>query len=258
MGSIKLNYKEFHENGLAQAPLLVILHGLLGSSTNWSSVARELAQKYHVLNVDLINHGLSPHSDTMDYQSMAAQVLSLLSFEPRPVTIMGHSMGGKVAMWLALNHPERVEKLVVVDIAPVTYEHDYEWIFAALKGLDLAQLKQRKQADEALMTLLPDPMLRGFLLQNLTRNEGRWSWRMNLPVIHARIKHILGFPSGGGTYIGPSLFIAGELSEFISATEQQQLCQSFTAAQVKTIKNAGHWVHAEQPQPFMEALWSFL
>lgn len=259
MGSIKLNYKEFHENGLEQAPLLVILHGLFGSSANWRSVARELAQKYHVLNVDLINHGLSPHSDSMDYPSMAADVLALLSsFESRPVTLMGHSMGGKVGMWLALNHPEHVEKLVVVDTAPVTYEHDYEWIFTALKGLDLAQLDNRKQADEALMALLPDPVLRGFLLQNLTRHEGRWSWRINLPVIHASIQHIMGFPCRGGSYTGPSLFVAGELSEFITATEQQQLHQLFPAAQIKTVENAGHWVHAEQPGPFMEAIWSFL
>ena len=258
MDIIKLNYKEFHENASADAPLLVILHGLFGSSANWSSVARELSASYQVFNVDLRNHGQSAHTETMGYEQMAADVLALLSSLSRPVTLMGHSMGGKVAMWLALNHPECVEKLIIVDIAPVTYKHDYEWIFDALESLDLAKLKDRKQADELMAKQLPDPMLRGFLLQNLRRDEGCWSWRINFPVIRAALDEIMGFPEALLTYPGSSLFIAGEQSEFIAAAGQEQIKRLFPVANVVTVKNAGHWIHAEQPKAFMEVVWPFL
>jgi esterase len=192
--TVDLNYRE-QGNG----PALLILHGLFGSAANWGRIARELAADHRVIVADLRNHGASPHAPDTGYPAMAADVAALLErLSPdAPVTLLGHSMGGKTAMRFALEHPGRVARLLVVDIAPRAYRGNQDDVAAALRRLDLDALPSRAAADARLAQWIPDPSLRAFLLTNLVQAEGRLRWRINLPVLADGLAEIEAFPTPG-------------------------------------------------------------
>lgn len=254
--TLPLAYREYG----AGKPLL-ILHGLFGSGMNWRSIAKGLAARYRVVAPDLRDHGDSPHTDAMEYALLAQDVLALLASQRlTPAAVMGHSMGGKVAMVLALNHPHAVERLIVVDIAPVVYRHDYRGILDALSQLNLATLRDRREADQRLAESIADPRLRAFLLQNLRQGAHGWRWRINLRTIAADIRAIMAFPTVGATrpYRGKTLFIRGGRSPYIRPAYQRSIERLFPNARMHTIEDAGHWLHAERPQAFVKTVQQFL
>ena len=243
-----------------EGPPLLVLHGLFGSSTNWRSAARHLARAHRVLLVDMRNHGASPHAPAMDYGSLGADVAALierLGLE-RP-TVMGHSMGGKAAMRLALDLPERVGALCVVDIAPAPSAHDHTEVIAAMRAVDLDAIEGRGAADAALAAHVEDPGLRGFLLQNLRSGPDGLFWRIALDAIEAAHDDLLAFPEPAGVrYDGPCLFVRGERSDYVLDAHRDAIARLFPAAEVRTVPGAGHWVHAERPQAFLETVEPFL
>jgi esterase len=236
---------------------LIILHGLFGSGTNWRSVSRRLAGDYRVFSVDLRNHGDSPHTDTMSYPEMADDVRALMDDQGLDAAVvLGHSMGGKTAMRLALESPERVARLMVVDIVPTPSREDHGPVIDAMTALDLAAVGSRGDADSRLAAALPDPGLRQFLLQNLRSGPGGFSWRINLPAIRSSLPKLLDFPGGDAPwrYPGPTWVLRGEHSGYVLPEHQGAIHALFPRAQMVTIKGAGHWPHAEQPARFGEAL----
>ncbi len=244
--------------GESDRPPLVILHGFLASGRNWLTIAKALSDRFWVLLPDLRNHGASPHHPIMDYPVMAADMLGLLDrLELPEAAVLGHSMGGKVAMWVALNHPERVSKLLVADISPKKYTHDFNDILTALKALPLASLSSRKQADEHLRASIAKPSLRQFLLQNLKLEDGSFHWRVDLDILRDAGPMISGFPDSTGyyPYSDETLFVFGEQSGFLDQAAIQSL---FPSATISMIAEAGHWLHAEQPVRFLEIVGRFL
>jgi pimeloyl-ACP methyl ester carboxylesterase len=251
-----LYYREFG----AGTPL-IILHGLFGSGTNWQTVARQLSERYHVYTPDQRNHGRSPQLAAMDYPGMATDLSAFIAAHAlATVHLVGHSMGGKVAMVYALEHPERVRSLTVVDIAPVRYAPSFESLIHALQAIPLAQIKSRSEADAALAVSVEDAALRQFLLQNLVVRDGVYHWRINLDAIAANVELLLGFPDfpPETVYVGPTLFIAGARSNYIRDGDWHAILGRFPDATLRTIPDAGHWPHAEQPERFIETLRGFL
>ena len=248
----------FEEYGEASAPALIILHGFFASSRNWRKIARKLAEHFHVYVIDMRNHGDSEHSLTMDYPSMAADIELFL--DTRQLTsahLLGHSMGGKVAMWLALSNPECINKLIVADIAPVSYRHSFDNLIQALKQLPLEQLTNRKQADSLLSGPIPESSFRQFLLQNLILKQGKYQWRIDLDIFANTADNIIAFPDTGtlSAYPDKVLFLAGETSNYIV---KESVSNLFPNAEIKKIAKAGHWLHAEQPDAFCAAVNTFL
>lgn len=254
--SLTLSYREFGE-GLP----VVILHGLFGSARNWQSIARRLAQTYHVLTPDLRNHGDSPHARSMSYAEMADDVAMLVeSRVSGPVTLIGHSMGGKVAMHFALAHPGRTRRLAVVDVAPVPYAHDFNSILEGMMSLPVAQLSSRKEADNFLARRIASLPLRQFLLQNLVKEGQGYRWSIGLEAIAANMPQLLGFdpPAADARYEGPTLFIGGAESDYITPDYRAAIDAHFPNARVEFVAGAGHWVHAEQADAFLRRLGAFL
>lgn len=252
---ITLAYDEYGQSG---SPTLVILHGFFASSRNWRQIARTLAVHYHIYVLDLRNHGASGHYFVMDYPSMVEDVrLFLDEHHLGSAHILGHSMGGKVAMWFALIYPERINKLIVVDISPVSYRHSFDNLILALKQLPLDTLTNRKQADDLLSNAIPESSFRQFLLQNLILKENKYQWRINLDIFANNADHIIAFPETEevDSYSEAVLFLAGETSSYITKASVSTL---FPKAKIKTIMDAGHWVQAEQPQAFCLAVNEFL
>ncbi len=251
---MQLYYREF-----GQGEPVVILHGLLGFSDNWQTLAKALAQTHRVITPDLRNHGRSPHAPTHTYPEMAQDLIVLLDhLGIDAVTLVGHSMGGKVAMQLALNQPDRVARLVVVDIAPGAAPGHHESVFQALLSLDIRHLQTREEADEHLAQYLPEPSVRQFLLKNLTRDpDGAFTWKMNLPVLWQHYRDILA-PVGGHPFDGPALFVRGSLSNYISEEDFPLIRELFPRARIETVAGAGHWVHADRPQELLALLRAFL
>ncbi|PWG62201.1 alpha/beta fold hydrolase [Spiribacter halobius] len=240
-------------------PPLVFLHGLYGSGNNWRSQARALADRYRVLLPDLRNHGRSPHVADMDYRAMAADVDALLAREGvERAAVVGHSMGGKTAMALALTRPQRLAALVVVDIAPVAYHHDHGEIISALHRVDLNALTRREDADTALARDIPEPLVRQFLLTNLQRQAGGWSWRIPLDLLAGQIPVIEGWPALDGRWEGPAAFIHGGASDYVDSDGAAAIHRYFPAAALQAMPGIGHWVHAEAPEDFMARLRRFL
>jgi pimeloyl-ACP methyl ester carboxylesterase len=242
-------------------PPLAILHGLFGSGRNWASIAQRLAEHHRVIAVDLRNHGASPWAETMDYREMAEDVRSTLRGRGHDrFSLLGHSMGGKVAMTAALEHGAAVERLVVVDIAPVAYAARHLGHVRAMRELDLAAVKRRSDADAVLAPAIPDAAERAFLLQNLVLADGRARWRLNLEAIEREMPRLVDFPamSPGRAYQGPALFIAGNLSDYLRPEYEPVIRGLFRNAEGANIDNAGHWVHAEQPTAFLAVVEAFL
>lgn len=241
---------------------LVILHGLFGSARNWSTIARRLGEQRHVIALDQRNHGGSPWLDEMSYPALAADVRDAIAPFGRSA-VLGHSMGGKAAMTLALLYPGLVERLVVVDIAPVAYagRHHGDYI-RAMQGVDLSAVRRRAEVEETLRDGVDDPAIRAFLLQNLAADEGGMlRWRINLEALGRTLPDIMGWPADvlvGRRYDGPVLVLAGERSDYIQPGHHDALRGYFPAAHVETVAGAGHWPHAEQPETFLRLLQPFL
>ena len=242
---------------------VVFAHGLFGQGRNWTQVGKALADRHRVLLVDLPHHGRSSWPDSFDYLQIADEVAGLLDAGD-PAAVVGHSLGGKVAMVLALRHPELVERLCVVDVSPVAYDHlsEFEGYVAAMRGLDLDSLSRRSDADAALAEAVPDATVRGFLLQNLRREGDGWRWQVNLDVLGSALPVIGGWPerqlAGVPPYRGPVLWIAGDGSDYVAPAYAPAMDRWFPGNRRVTVKEAGHWVHIEQPGVFLEVLRRFL
>lgn len=254
---MELNYKVF-----GQGDPVVILHGLFGTLDNWQTVAKQLADHFTVYIVDQRNHGRSPHDDLIDYPAMAEDLKHFLeSHWVFKTHLIGHSMGGKTAMQFALEHPDMMDKLVVVDVAPKRYQGGHEAILAAILALDLDQMENRSDAEQFLSQRLPneDEGTIQFLMKNLSRTpEGKYEWKMNFTAINNHYQDILAPIESNAAFNGETLFIRGANSRYIQEEDWQAILKLFPNAHLKTIANAGHWVHADQPKALLEAVQSFL
>jgi esterase len=252
---MKLFSKEY-----GQGRAIVLLHGLFGSSDNWHYAAMQLSERFHVFVLDQRNHGQSSHSDEMCYPLMAEDVAEFLdSKNIETATIIGHSLGGKTAMQFALQFPERTERLVVEDMAPRVYASVYENFMAAMLALDLPKFQTRQQIEEALAPEIPDLTLRRFLLKNLGRNsDGKFFWKIYLEGIRKNAAHLRAPISSPKPFEKPALFVRGEKSDYICAEDENGIRQLFPNSKIETIAGAGHWVHSEKPEEFMNLIREFL
>ncbi len=251
---MKLNYKI-----VGTGKPLVILHGLFGSADNWLSIARELDKEFTMYLVDQRNHGDSPHDDEWNYEVMVEDLKELLDDEGLDKAyLMGHSMGGKTVMNFALKYPERVEKLIVADIAPRYYPVHHESILEGLNSLDLKTINSRKEADDTLANYISEPGIRQFLLKSLGRDSDGFAWKINLPVITKNIENVGEALPEGESFEGPTLFLAGANSNYIQQKDLPEILEFFPNYELEFVQNAGHWLHAEQPHAVVEEIRKFL
>lgn len=256
MQAVELAFECFGEQH-GGCPLL-ILHGFFASSRNWRTIARQLAADRRVYVLDMRNHGVSPHAERMDYPAMAADIgLFMDSQGIAKAHLLGHSMGGKIAMWFALHFPERVEKLMVADIAPVSYIHSFDHTLQALKNLPLSELSNRKQAEEWLAEAIPDLNYRQFLLQNLLLQDGVYRWRVNLDFFQRNAHRIVAFPDLAviESYPEPALFLSGENSAYIRS---EAIYRLFPRALISEIPGTGHWLHVDAPEQFCRGVGDWI
>lgn len=238
---------------------LVILHGLFGSSDNWRAIAKELATQAQVITVDLRNHGRSPHSSQQTYALMVEDLVELFDrLKLDKVDIIGHSMGGKVAMAFSERYPQWLRRLVVVDIAPREYHDEHSAIFRVLLALDLSLYTSRNEVDDALKIALPNKTVRQFLLMNLAINGEQLSWRINLQALYENYSQLLVAVCEDETIMIPSCFIRGGQSDYIRDEDEDLIRTCFPYAELATIEQAGHWVHAAAPQQFLTKITEFL
>ncbi|WP_439154249.1 alpha/beta fold hydrolase [Yoonia sp.] len=230
---------------------LLIAHGLFGSARNWGVIAKRLSEKRPVIAADMRNHGGSPWYDSNSYDDMADDLAQLMD---RPVDVLGHSMGGKAAMVLALKYPQKVRRLIVADIAPVVYTHTQMGPLNAMRGVDLAAIENRSDARAALGDL--EPGVADFLLQSLDMKDRRW--RLNLDVLATQMDKILGFPEVAGHFDGPVLFLSGGASDYVQPAHRPTIKALFPKARFAKIPGAGHWLHAEEPRAFTATAAAFL
>jgi len=248
-----------HATEAGEGPSLVLLHGLFGSAQNFASVQRQFARRFRCIALDLRNHGASPHDAAMGYDAMAEDVFGTLATRAAlPAALLGHSMGGKVAMRLALDRPDTVRRLIVADISPISYPPAFRELAAALQALPLTPGLTRAAADAHLAAAIPDAGLRAFLLQNL-RPGAQPGWRIGLGEIAAGLPAIEGWEAPeGAIYHGPTLFLAGARSDYIRPEHRPAIRALFPAARFVTVKDAGHWVHADNPAGFVGVVESFM
>lgn len=253
---LSLAFREF-----GSGPPLVILHGLFGSARNWQSMAERLAGQYRVFVCDLRNHGDSPWAPSMRFEEMADDLEALIEEKGlAPATVLGHSVGGKTAMLTALRHPDVVDALIVVDIAPVAYEAPFLAYIAAMQAADIGPGRKRTEIDAALAAAVPDAGTRLFLLQNLEeRRAGGFAWRLNLDAIAANMPTLLGFPDTEDlAYDGRALFVSGSGSDYIGRIHHGAVWDRFPQAEFAVIEGAGHYPHVEQPDAFFDRITLFL
>ena len=237
---------------------MVILHGLFGSATNWRRIAEGLSDQRQIFSIDLPNHGESSWIDDMSYPGQAALLADFLSGEvPESPILIGHSMGGKIAMTLALQHQILLGALVVVDIAPTAYPHSHEPLVEAMKSLDLAAIRNRRDAEMQLEKAIPEKALRQFLLQNLRSTSDGLRWRINLEVIHRQMGALTGFDVTAAPCVVPSLFIYGTQSDYVTPKTTPTILKHFPKARLVALEGAGHWLHAQEPQRFIQAFQEF-
>ncbi|MCM5703381.1 alpha/beta fold hydrolase [Larsenimonas salina] len=238
---------------------VVILHGLMGSADNWRSYIKEWSAHTRVVAFDLRNHGRSPHVTGMNYDAMADDVMAgLKTHGITRCCLIGHSMGGKVAMTLARRDPECVERLVVADVAPVAYQHGHDDIFKAMRAVESARPKSRSQADAVMKDVIESVATRQFLATNLTRAEGEFVWRVGLDEIEADYDSIIAAPGGSKTFEKPTLFLRGGASSYVDEEGIEAARSLFTDLTIETLEGVGHWVHAEAPKAFREHVVRFL
>lgn len=255
---MELAYRYFGGEG---KPPLIILHGLLGSSRNWTAVGKDLTERFEVFALDLRNHGSSPHDDAMSFEAMSADLGEFMDRQGlESVHLMGHSLGGKVAMHFAVQDFNRVDSLIVVDIAPKDYSLHFKEDFEAMAAIDLSELTSRKDADEILADSIPDWAHRQFLLTNLTRNKaGAYQWSVNLPALIRELEEIRqNSLEAEDRYPGPTLFVTGELSNFVEREDHAIIREHFPRTVIKQIYGVGHNVHAENREAFIESIDDFL
>jgi pimeloyl-ACP methyl ester carboxylesterase len=242
-----------HGEGAPGTPLM-IAHGLFGSARNWGVIAKRLSDARPVTAVDMRNHGASPATGTHGYDDLAADLAAAMGDLPHDV--LGHSMGGKAAMALALSRPDRVRKLIVADIAPVAYAHSQSHLIAAMRRVDPGRLARRSEADALLAADIEDATTRAFLLQSLDLKSGRWA--LNLDTLEREMDRITGWPDPPGRFEGPALFLAGGASDYVRLEHRETIRALFPAARIARIPQAGHWLHAERPREFEAAIRAFL
>lgn len=237
--------------GPEDGPKLLIAHGLYGSARNWGVLARPLSDRFRVTSVDMRNHGDSPWFDSHGYEEMAEDLAGVLD---GPSHVLGHSMGGKAAMALALCHPDKVDRLIVADMAPVAYDHDQTRFIEAMRGVDLARVSRRSEAAAQLEGI--DAGVASFLLQSL--DIAGQKWKLNLDVLEAEMPRILGWPAFEGRFNGPALFLSGSESDYVRREHRDAIKALFPKARFASIKGAGHWLHADKPAETQAAIRAFL
>jgi pimeloyl-ACP methyl ester carboxylesterase len=239
---------------------LIILHGLFGSGDNWHGVGKLLAERFRVILADLPEHGGSPHGERFRYAEAASalrETMDALGLDR--AALLGHSMGGKVAMELALTKPERVSALVVADIAPKSYPHYHRTIIDGMKHVSNKAPASRREADEALAEYVPEKPIRSFLLKNFVRKDnGSYAWQVNLPVLDRDYDEVASWPGTEGQYDGPTLFISGGTSEYVSSEDVAPIRSQFPNARFDELPDVGHWLHAEKPEAFAQRVAAFL
>ncbi|MCK5831267.1 MAG: alpha/beta fold hydrolase [Methylococcales bacterium] len=252
---MKLAYEEYGD--INNEPLLII-HGFFASSRNWRNIAKRLADEFNVYLLDMRNHGQSPHHSEMDYSTMSEDINTFMGDHGLIfANIMGHSMGGKVAMWFSLNNPEKVKNLIVADISPVSYQHSFDNTIQALKDIPLDKISIRKQADDYLSTSIPEKAYRLFLLQNLLFIEGEYVWRVDLDIFYNTADNIIAFPPLGllNPYDNKALFIMGGNSHY---TDKEAIFSYFPKAEISVLPKANHWLHIDDPEGFLHNVKVFL
>lgn len=249
-----------HSKIIGEGKPLLVLHGVFGMSDNWNTFGKSFAENFEVHLIDLRNHGRSFHTDDFNYELMVADVLNYIQHNHlEKVILLGHSMGGKVAMFFALKYPALLEKLIIVDIAPKYYPIHHQEIINALKSIDFEVVNSRKQADEMLSETIKDEGIKQFLLKNLYwKSEHQLAFRFNVQSLANNIKHFGKEVVFNQQIATPTLFIKGENSTYITASDLSIIKENFKNVQVDIIKNAGHWVHAENPTNFNQSVLKFL
>lgn len=239
-------------------PHLICIHGLFGSADNLNVVAKPLSETFQVVNIDVTNHGQSPHVAQISYPQMASDVIDTLKhLNIEQAYFVGHSMGGKIAMQCALTHPNLVLKLVVLDIAPVNYQPRHFDVFAGLSAVLLDKIASRKEAENQMQTHIQEAGVRAFLLKSLAQENGVFSWRFNLEGLIENYDAILAAPCGEA-YQGETLFIKGANSDYITAEHRDEITTLFPQSKAKIITGAGHWLHAEKPQAIVRSILDFI
>ena len=246
----------FSEFGDAAAPPLMIVHGLYGSGRNWGVIAKRLSDAARVYTIDLRNHGLSPRTDTHSYQDMAGDIAELIEQLGGPMDIVGHSMGDKAAMVLALTRPDLLRRLVVADIAPVAYTHSQLPYIHAMRAVDLSKVTRRSEAEAQLAEQGVEPALCSFFTQSLDVPEKRW--RLNLDTLEREMPGIMSFPETSGRFEGTTLFLSGATSDYVLPEHRPLIKDLFPNAHFAKLKDAGHWLHADKPRAFEAAVRGFL
>ena len=238
------------------APPLLIAHGLFGSARNWGVLAKRLSDTRRVLAVDMRNHGNSFRDDSHTYADLAGDLAEVISAHGGVADVVGHSMGGKAAMLLALTHPAQVRRLVVADIAPVAYGHTQQHLIDAMRAVDLSRVERRGDAEAQLAPMVPEEGVRAFLLQSLDVAERRW--RLNLDALAANMGAILGWPDVGAVSAAETLFLSGGASDYVQPEHRPAIKALFPKAKFAKIPGAAHWLHAEKPREFEAAVRAFL
>lgn len=247
---------QYLRQGPESAPAIILLHGLFGDKDNLGNLARALAGTWCVIQVDLPNHGGSPHQDDMSYPAMCEALLTLLdTLGLSRVHLLGHSLGGKLAMQFALRYPARVDRLIVADMAPVAYPARHERVFAALQAAVAQGCRTRQEAETAMIPQLEDARVRQFLLKSFQAGVG---WRFQLPAINANYPTLMDWPSLDGQFSGAVLFLKGGLSDYLLPEHQAVIGHYFPQAKARIIADAGHWLHAEKPLLFNRLVVDFL
>lgn len=248
----------FRESG--QGLPLVILHGIFGSGENWFTVAKKFSEHFRVFLVDQRNHGRSPHTDEFNYSLLVQDLLDFADQQKLDrFFLLGHSMGGKVAMRFAQEYPNRLLGLVVADIAPRIYPPHHQTILDGLKAVDLFNFSSRAEADEAMSRHIPETDVRQFLLKNLYRKEdGKFAWRINLPVLEKAAASIGADSGSDNASMVPALFVKGNQSNYIRPQDEAEIIRRFPHSEIAAIEGAGHWVQAEKPEEFTRCVLNFL
>lgn len=244
-----INYElNYHDNASSN---VLLIHGLFGDKNNLNNLKKTLLPHFNVMTIDLPDHGQSSHVKHWQFDTVINDIYALLEQQNfTPCSIVGHSLGGKVAMAMALSHPDDITKVVVADIAPVAYPHRHDAVFNALEAVECAKVSDRKQAVEIMNKMLNEPGVGQFLLKSFKRTGDAWKWQFNLSGLKQSYSNIIDWPFTEQTFNGPVLFIKGERSDYIEALHQTAIQKHFPNARFKVISNTGHWLHAEKPEVF--------